>query len=462
MANDRSLLSIEQAQEFIKQLAQRMDANSGDKIEIQMGKNSVYEGVVGQEPDMSKLTETRVEVLRAAINMDAPPIEGKRELSNLKQAIILEKNDVPVFQFEKGQVQLSQLVEPQPLQVEQATEIDGVQVVSQIPQEQSPVEVFESVTPFEVVKKEIDVSDLPQDSSVRASTQEFVQHKELQSKLQQEETSKNWQWFQVSRLEDRQGAYQGSVSIEAIQDLAVSRAPVPENLRSERDEAVHKAEQFVIQVASKALEQEGREVVPGVKQVETGGYLITKNERTDDLAIDKQNQSFLNHQTGKVDHSYRPDGVLKAVGDEVTHNRMLVKDLDNFEYIERKQLTKDNLEGLRDMVKTYGKDGNVPIETWTGGKKDGAKIEKMQGRALVSDKAQMQIIESGKHLQVRDTEGNLQMKAYGNQVEKPMTWAQSQDFKERYAVVQQVRRDKGLQAVAAVVQKSGQGMEIAE
>lgn len=462
MANDRSLLSIEQAQEFIKQLAQRMDANSGDKIEIQMGKNSVYEGVVGQEPNMSKLTETRVGVLQAAINMDAPPIEGKGELSNLKQAIILEKNDVPVFQFEKGQVQLSQLVEPQPLQVEQATEIDGVQVVSQIPQEQSPVEVFESVTPFEVVKKEIDASDLPQDSSVRASTQEFVQHKELQAKLQQEETSKNWQWFQVSRLEDHQGAYQGSVSIEAIQDLAVSRAPVPENLRSERDEAVHKAEQFVIQVASKALEQEGREVVPGVKQVETGGYLITKNERTDDLAIDKQNQSFLNHQTGQVDHSYRPDGVLKAVGNEVTHNRMLVKDLDNFEYIERKQLTKDNLEGLRDMVKTYGKDGNVPIETWPGGKKDGAKIEKMQGRALVSDKAQMQIIESGKHLQVRDTEGNLQMKAYGNQVEKPMTWAQSQDFKERYAVVQQVRRDKGLQAVAAAVQKSGQGMEIAE
>ena len=120
MANDRSLLSIEQAQEFIKQLAQRMDANSGDKIEIQMGKNSVYEGVVGQEPDMSKLTETRVEVLRAAINMDAPPIEGKGELSNLKQTIILEKNDVAVFQFEKGQVQLSQLVEPQPLQVEQA------------------------------------------------------------------------------------------------------------------------------------------------------------------------------------------------------------------------------------------------------------------------------------------------------------------------------------------------------
>lgn len=100
------------------------------------------------------------------------------------------------------------------------------------------------------------------------------------------------------------------------------------------------------------------------------------------------------------------------------------------------------------------------IETWTGGKRDDAKIEKMQGRALVSDKAQIQIIESGKHLQVRDTEGNLQMKAYDNQVEKPMTRNQSQDFKERYVVVQQVRRDKELQAVADVVQKSDRGMEI--
>lgn len=91
-----------------------MSAKDGDKIKIQMGKNPVYEGRVGQEPDMSKLTETRAGVLRAAIDMDTPNIGSKGDPSNLKQVILLEKNDVQVFRFEKGQVEMSLLTESEP------------------------------------------------------------------------------------------------------------------------------------------------------------------------------------------------------------------------------------------------------------------------------------------------------------------------------------------------------------
>jgi hypothetical protein len=455
MAANRALLPVEQTQEFLKELTQRMDAKVGDKVKIQIGKNPVYEGVVGQEPDMSKLTEARAGVLRAAIDIDIPQIGSKGDPSNLKQAIILEKNDEQVFWFEKGQVLESKLLEA--VQVQSETLIEGIEVVQLESQEQFPVAAFESVTAFEELRKEVEASELPQNSSVRASNQDFVQQKEQQAKLQQEENFKNWQWFQMSRMEDRSGTYEGSISIQAIQELAVSKAPVPENLRSERDGAVSRAEQFVIQVALKALEQDGKEILPGVKMAEVGGYQITKNDATGDLAIDKPNQTFLRQDTGKIEQSYRPDGVLKAKGEEVTQNRLLVKDLDNFDYIECKQLTRDNLEGLRDLVQTYGKEGNVPIETWLGGKKDNAKIEKMQGRAFVSEKAQMQIIESGKHLQVRDMEGNLLLKAYEEKVEKPMTREQSADFKGRYEVVQQVRQEKTRQLQT---QKQAVGVEI--
>lgn len=461
MAASRSLLPPQQTQEFIKEMALRMEALEGDKIDIQMGKNSVYEGKVGSEPDMSKLTETRVGVLRAAVNMDAPSIGEKGDPSTIKQAIAIYKNDEQVFRFEKGQVIESRLTEPEPAQradVQAQTQIEGVEVVSQEPQEPSSIEVFESTTPINVVRKEVEASELPQDSNVRASTQDFVQQKEAALKLQQEENSKNWQWFQMARMEDRQGTYEGSVSVQTIQELAVSKAPVPEELRSERDYAVARSEQFVMQVANKALERDGKEIVPGVKQVEVGGYQIVKNEATGDLTIDKPNQTFLRQDTGKVEQSYRPDGVLKAKGEEVTQNRLLVKDLDNFDYIDRKQLTSENLAGLRDMVASYGKEGNVPVEVWPGGKKGDAAIEKMKGRAFVSQKANMQIIESGKHLQVRDMEGNLQMKAYGDKVEKPFTREESQDFKARYEVVQQVRIEKEAQARAN--QTQGQGVEI--
>lgn len=445
MATNRNLLTLEQTQEFIQELANRMDAKPGDRINIQMGKNSVYEGVVGQEPEMSKLTDTRVGVLQAAMDMDAPAISQKGEASNLKQAIILEKNEQEVFRFEKGQVIESKLVEPE-------READGVDIVSQ---ESNSVVAFESVTPFEIIKNGIEASNLPEDSNVRSSTQQFIEQKEQQAQVQREENAKNWQWFQMSKLEDRQGAYSGSVSIDAIQELAVSKAPVPENLRQERDESVARASQFVLQVASKALEQDGKELVPGVKIAAVQGYTITRNEATGDLSIDKSNQTFLRHDTGKIEQSYRPDGVLKAKGNEVTHNRLLTKDLDNFDYIERKQLTKESLAGLRDMVEVYGKEGKVPIETWAGGKREEAKIEKMPGKAFVSSKAEMQIVESGKHLQVRDLEGNLMMKAYGDKIEKPMTREQSQDFQARYAYVQQVKAERSAQS-----QKQPVGMEI--
>jgi hypothetical protein len=101
----------------------------------------------------------------------------------------------------------------------------------------------------------------------------------------------------------------------------------------------------VLNVASKALELDGKELVPGVKIAAVQGYTITRNEATGDLSIDKSNQTFLRHDTGKIEQTYRPDGVLKAKGNEVTHNRLLTKDLDNFDYIERKQLTNQHQWG---------------------------------------------------------------------------------------------------------------------
>jgi hypothetical protein len=457
MVANRSLLTLEQTQEFIKELSQRLDAKEGDQVKVSIGKNPVYEGKVGSEPEMSKLTEARAGVLRAALDMDTPALGEKGEPSNLKQAIVVEKNNEPMFQFEKGQVKMSKLLEVEP--IEPSSNVEGVEVVP-LETEQSPVKAFESVTPFEVLHKQVEASELSQDSNVRASTQEFVQQKEAQAKLQQEENGKNWQWFQMARMESERGTYSGSTSIEVIQELAVNKAPVPEAIRGERDEAVSRAEQYVMQVASKALETEGKEVLPGVKMAEVGGYQISKNETTGDLSIDKPRQSFLRQDTGKVEQSYRPDGVLKATGQEVTQNRLLVKDLDNFDYIERKQLTKENLAGMRDLVESYGSKGNVPIEVGPGGKKQDASMEKMQGSAFRSEQMKLQFIESGKHLQVRDLEGNLQMKAYGDKVEKPMTREQCQSFSGRYQALQQMRQEKQQQMVQAQSAKDSAAVEI--
>lgn len=457
MVANRSLLTFEQTQEFIKELSQRLDAKEGDQVKVSIGKNPVYEGKVGSEPEMSKLTEARAGVLRAALDMDTPALGEKGEPSNLKQAIVVEKNSEPLFQFEKGQVKMSKLLEVEP--IEPSSNVEGVEVVP-LETEQSPVKAFESVTPFEVLHKEVEASELSQDSNVRASTQEFIQQKETQAKLQQEENGKNWQWFQMARMESERGTYSGSTSIEVIQELAVNKAPVPDGIRGERDEAVSRAEQYVMQIASKALETEGKEVLPGVKMAEVGGYQISKNEATGDLSIDKPRQSFLRQDTGKIEQSYRPDGVLKAVGQEVTQNRLLVKDLDNFDYIERKQLTKENLAGMRDLVESYGQKGNVPIEVWPGGKKQDASMEKMQGSAFRSEQMKLQFIESGKHLQVRDLEGNLQMKAYGDKVEKPMTREQCQSFSGRYQALQQMRQEKQQQLAQVQSAKDSAAVEI--
>jgi hypothetical protein len=460
MATNRTLLPLDQTQDFIKELATKMDAQVGDKINIQMGKNSIYEGRVGQEPDLSKLTETRVGVLRAALDMDTPNIGEKGDPSNLKQAIVVEKNSEPVFQFEKGQVLMSKLVELEPVQIQPTAQVEGVEVVPLPGVEQSPVTAFESVTPLEALRQSVEASELPQDGNVRASTSEFVQQKEAQAKLQQEENAKNWQWFQMARMESERGAYSGSTSIEVIQELAVNKAPVPEALKEERDAEVSRAEQYVMSVASKALESEGREILPGVKQAEVGGYQITLNQASGDLSIDKPRQSFLRQDTGKIEQSYRPDGVLKAKGQEVTHNRLLVKDLDNFEYIERKQQTRENLTGMRDLVQSYGQRGNVPIEVWPGGKKQDAAIEKMSGTAFRSEQMKLQFIESGKHLQVRDLEGNLQMKAYGDKVEKPLTHEQNKSFDTRYQALQQMRQEKQQQLAQSGATKQASQAEI--
>ncbi|BAZ08205.1 hypothetical protein NIES4071_00100 [Calothrix sp. NIES-4071] len=59
MISSRNLLNQEETQEFIQELAFSMNATSGDRINIQIGKNLIYTGIINTEPEMSKLTTVR-------------------------------------------------------------------------------------------------------------------------------------------------------------------------------------------------------------------------------------------------------------------------------------------------------------------------------------------------------------------------------------------------------------------
>ncbi|BAZ09456.1 hypothetical protein NIES4071_12640 [Calothrix sp. NIES-4071] len=277
------------------------------------------------------------------------------------------------------------------------------------------------------------------ESKLREANQNFLLEKQRLTQIQKVENSQNWLWYQISKIEANIGDYRGSVSVEAIRELAIIKAPVPEDLKKERSEAVARASEFVLKVALKALEQEGKEVIPSVKIVTVLGYTIIYNSETQDLSIDKVNQAYMRHNTGKIEKSYRPDGIFKAKGQEVSLNLLLTKDLANFDYIECKQLTKECLPLLRNIVESYAKEDEILIEIWSGRRSEEAKMKKTSGKIFVSIKAGMQIIESGKHLQVRDLEGKLTLKAYGDKVDKPMTRTFCQDFKARYALMQQVK-----------------------
>lgn len=405
---NRNLLTPEKTLEFIQELASLMNASLGDRINIQIGKNSVYKGVIGQEPEITKLTAARAGVLRTAINQLG-------QASNIKQRIVLLHNEQEVFVFEKGQVVVNKLVKEN---------------VSMLPSN--------ALHPFELDTNE-DVNnnhsspELPEDENIRALTKQFLEDKERLIQIQREENSKNWLWYQIAKIEYGRGEYSGSVSVDAIRELAISKAPVPENLIVERDAAVTRASQFVHLIALKVISIEGKEVIPGVKTSTSGGYTITYNETTGDLSIDKPNQSYLRHDTGKIERSYRPNGILKAKYQDIISNKLITKDLANFDYIECKLLTLECLSSLQDIVETHGSECMAPIETWTGGKKEEAKIENVLAKSFISYKANIQIIKLGKHLQVRDLEGNLIMKAYGDKVEKPMTRVQLSDWTARYA-----------------------------
>ena len=84
----------------------------------------------------------------------------------------------------------------------------------------------------------------------------------------------------------------------------------------------------------------------------------------------------------------------------------------------------------------------------------------MQGSAFRSEQMKLQFIESGKHLQVRDLEGNLQMKAYGDRVEKPLTREQCQSFSSRYQALQQMRQEKQQQLAQVQAAKASAAVEI--
>lgn len=279
----------------------------------------------------------------------------------------------------------------------------------------------------------VQTSELPEEGNIRIVIEQFLEDKQRLVTMQREENSKNWLWYQIAKIEYGRGEYAGSVSYDAIRELAISKAPVPENLIVERDASVARASQFILRIALKVISLEGKEVIPGVKTSTSGGYTITYNETTGDLSIDKPNQSYLRHDTGKIERSYRPNGILKAKYQDIISNKLITKDLANFDYIECKLLTLECLSSLQDIVETHGSECKAPIETWTGGKREEAKIENTYAKCFISYKANLQIIKLGKHLQVRDVSGNLIMKAYGDKVEKPMTRAQLSDWTARYS-----------------------------
>jgi hypothetical protein len=405
MISNRNLLNQEETQKFIQELATIMSATSGDRIHIQIGKNQVYTGVIGQEAEMSKLTYGRAQVLRTVITQSEAS-------SNIKQRIVLTHNQQEVFVFEKGQVVVNKLISEKVIPMLQADTVSAFE---------SDINVTSNVK-----------SNLPEDENIRSVTLQFLEEKERLIQIQREENSKNWLWYQIAKIEDGQGEYEGSVSVDAIRELAISKAPVPENLIVERDASVTRASQFALRIALKVISIEGKEVVPGVKLSTPMGYTITYNEATGDLSIDKPNQTYLRHETGKIEKSYRPGGILKAKYQDISYNKLLTRDLANFDYIECRLLTFECLSSLQDMVDVHGKECKAPLETWAGGKKEDAKIENTLAKSFISYKANIQIIKLGKHLQVRDLEGNLIMKAYGDKVEKPMTRAQLEDWTARY------------------------------
>lgn len=408
----RNLLSLDKTQEFIHEIASLMNASNESRINIQIGENLVYTGFI-QEPQMSKLTPSRVEVLRSAINQLGTS-------SNIKQKIVLSCNQQEVFVFEKGQVVLNELVaKPEGI----IAMLPATNAIAAIGKTQTNQEVNNTHQPFE----------FPEDIEMRRRTQQFLEEQEKLTQNRRAENSKNWLWYQIAKIETKRGVYSGSVSVDAIRELAISKAPVPENLTSERDIAVTRASGFVYQIALKLVSHEGKELVPGVKSINSLGYTITYNEITQDLSIDKPTQTYLQRDTGKIARSYRPEGILKAQNGEIIHNQLLTQDLANFEYLECKLLSAECLPSMEHMVEIYAKEAPAAIETWTGGNKAEAKIETLLAKVFVSFKANIQIIKLEKHLQVRDIEGNLVMKAYGEKVEKPMSYEQIEDWKARYS-----------------------------
>lgn len=408
MISNRNLLNQEETQEFIQELAFSMTATTGDRINIQIGKNQVYKGVVGQEPELSKLTASRAGVLRTAINQLG-------QASNIKQRIVLLHNEQEMFVFEKGKTIVNKLVKTS---------------VSMLPSN-APYS-FELDT-NEDVNNDHSGEELPEDENIRALTKQFLEDKERLVQIQREENSKNWLWYQIAKIEYGRGSYAGSVSVDAIRELAISKAPVPENLIVERDTSVTRASQFVLRIALKVISIEGKEVIPGVKTSTSGGYTITYNEATGDLSINKPNQSYLRHDTGKIERSYRPDGILKTKYQDIISNKLITKDLANFDYIECRLLTFECLSSLNEMVDVHGSECVAPLEIWTGGKREEAKIENTLAKSFISYKANIQIIKLGKHLQARDLEGNLIMKTYADKIEKPMTYKQLEDWTARYS-----------------------------
>lgn len=434
-------LGVEQTQELIDVLASRMGAEPRDRIDIKIGKDSVYRGAVGESPEYNKLTPTRADMLRAAVDLDGTRTEDVEPGTNYtksRSAISLEKNGEEVFRLEKGQLVVDKL----PARTEVAVEEEVATPITQ-----SPIETFKEV---------VENSSLASTSNVRRGAEQFAESLAERAQEQQSEAAKNWLWFALSRSEERRGQYEGSVSVGEIQQLAMQKVPVPDGLRAERDAAVERAEQYAIAVAQKALEQQGNNMPSGERVAAVGGYQITQSQNGD-LTIEKPVMSFLNHDTGQINQSVRPNGVLKVEADRVTVNRLMVKDLDKFEYIEKcldrqrenlteerlalNQATKEVLPMIREVLEQKGY-GKVLIENWKSADSTKPQMKEMVGKTHYSEKMGLTFVQAGKHLQARDKSNNLQMKAFGDTVDRPFTGEQIKNVKQGYEAFKQWQQER--------------------
>ncbi|GJD22659.1 hypothetical protein RIVM261_076150 [Rivularia sp. IAM M-261] len=91
----------------------------------------------------------------------------------------------------------------------------------------------------------------------------------------------------------------------AIRELAISKAPVPENLIIERDASVARASQFILRIALKVISLEGK-----AELIETHyNWFVTVEPDSGEYFIDKNMEAAWHKcrekHPGKIHHTFR-------------------------------------------------------------------------------------------------------------------------------------------------------------